>query len=105
MVLGGFVIKRTGFGLCRGVSCFSMYHRFVTDSKKSIKHGFKKQEKNVGKNVEKTKQVYRRNTIDKSSYCKSLIILFIWLTAFSRCWQLLLCEKSILFKNSQTQGL
>ena len=55
MVLGGFVIKRTGFGLCRGVSCFSMYHRFVTDSKKSIKHGFKKQEKNVRKNVEKTK--------------------------------------------------
>ena len=38
------------------------------------------------------KEVYRmRNTIYKNSYCKSLIILFIWLIAFSRCSQLFLC--------------
>ena len=41
------------------------------------------------------KEVYRRNTIYKNSYCKGLIILFIWLIAFFRCSQLFLCENPL----------
>ena len=49
----------------------------------------------INRTVKYNKEVYRRNTIYKNSYCKSLIILFILLLAFFRCLQLLLCENPL----------
>ena len=42
-----------------------------------------------------SKEVYRRTTVHKNSYCKTLIILFIWLIACSRCLQLFLRENPL----------
>ena len=47
--------------------------------------------------IDLTEEVYRGNTIYKNSYCKSLLVLFIWLIAFSRCLQLFLCENPVAY--------
>ena len=39
------------------------------------------------------KEVYRRNTIYKNSYCKSLVILFIWLIAFFQMFTIIFMWK------------
>ena len=100
----------------RSYNKYNPYNCDERDYKRSIKHYERLWKSTVGKiNVKKIsdyisghtfqflsigrespvfmiKEVYRRrNTIRKNSYCKSLIILFIWLIAFSTCSQLFLC--------------
>ena len=43
------------------------------------------------------KKVFKRNNIYKSSYYKSVIDLFIWPIAFTRCSQLFVCVKLLFF--------